>query len=85
MPETHCPSATFTPTQGQYLAFIYAYTKIMRRPPAEADFKAFFEVTAPSVHQMILTLERSGFISRIPGAPRSISLLLEPESLPILR
>lgn len=78
------PPTAFTPTQGQYLAFIYAYTKLHRRPPAEADFRNFFEVTAPSVHQMILTLERSGFIRRTPGVARSIALLLAPESLPVL-
>jgi hypothetical protein len=27
----------FTPTQGQYLAFIDAYTRVNLRPPAEAD------------------------------------------------
>jgi repressor LexA len=33
---------------------------------------------------MILTLERNGFIRRQPGAPRSIEILLPPETLPIL-
>jgi hypothetical protein len=37
------------------------------------------------VHQMVLTLERLGFIRRTPGAARSIALLLAPEALPILR
>ena len=32
---------TFTDLQGQYLAFIYAYLKINRRPPAEADMQRF--------------------------------------------
>jgi DNA-binding MarR family transcriptional regulator len=77
--------APFTQAQGQYLAFIYAYTTLNRRAPAEADFRDFFEVTAPSVHQMILALERNGFIRRTPGVPRSIALLLAPESLPLLR
>jgi hypothetical protein len=27
----------FAPKQGQYLAFLYYYTKIHGRPPAEAD------------------------------------------------
>jgi len=71
--------------QGQYLAFIYAYSKLNRRPPAEADMQRFFEVTAPSVHNMVLALERKGFISRQPGSPRSIALLLPPEALPILK
>ena len=49
-------------SSGQYLAFIYAYTCVLGRPPAEADLQRFFQVTPPSVHQMILTLERAGFI-----------------------
>lgn len=50
--------------QGQYLAFIYHYTKVNRRVPAEADIQHFFNVILPTVHQMILTLEKSGFTSR---------------------
>jgi DNA-binding MarR family transcriptional regulator len=76
---------SFTPKQGQYLAFIDAYTRVHRRPPAEADIRRYFGVTPPSVHQMILTLERAGFITRQPGAPRSIEILLPPEELPVLQ
>jgi len=76
---------TFTEKQGQYLAFIYAYGRIFRRPPAEADIQSHFGVTPPTVHQMILTLERAGLISRRPGVARSIELLVRPEDLPILR
>ena len=75
----------FTQTQGQYLAFIYAYSRIFKRPPAEADMRRHFEVTAPTVHQMVLTLEKAGLIARVPGAARSIQLLVPPEALPILR
>ena len=75
----------FTDKQGQYLAFIYAYSRIFRRPPAEADMQRHFQVTPPSVHQMVLTLERAGLIRRTPGAARSIELLVKPEDLPILR
>jgi repressor LexA len=46
----------FTAKQGQYLAFIYYYTRIHGTPPAEADFQRFFRVTPPVVHQMIKTL-----------------------------
>lgn len=75
---------TFTPKQGQYLAFIYLYTRLNRRPPAEADMQQYFRVTPPSVHQMVLTLEREGFIKRQPGAARSIELLVDPAQLPEL-
>jgi len=52
----------FTKLQGQYLAFVVAYMKLNRRAPAEADFQRYFEVTPPSVHNMILTLEGRGLI-----------------------
>ena len=75
----------FTQLQGQYLAFIYAYSRIFKRPPAEADMRRHFQVTAPSVHQMVIALEKAGLIKREPGTARSIQLLLAPEALPILR
>jgi DNA-binding MarR family transcriptional regulator len=75
----------FTEKQGQYLAFIRAYSLVMGRPPAEADLQRHFHVTPPSVHQMILSLERAGLIRRRPGVARSIELLIEPERLPPLR
>jgi DNA-binding transcriptional regulator YdaS (Cro superfamily) len=66
------------------LAFIHAYTLVLGRPPAEADLQRFFRVTPPSVHQMVLTLERSGLIRRQPGIARSIKGLVDPEALPPL-
>ena len=74
----------FTDKQGQYLASIYTYAHMFRRPPAEADMQRHFRVSSPSVHQMVVTLERNGFIRRQPGLPRSIELLVAPELLPIL-
>jgi DNA-binding MarR family transcriptional regulator len=75
----------FTAKQGQYLAFIYAYTQVMGRPPAEADLQRHFRVTPPSVHQMVLTLERQGLIRRQPGVARSIAVLIDPKDLPVLQ
>lgn len=75
----------FTPRQGQYLAFIYAYTQLNGRPPAEADLRRYFRVTPPSVHQMVLTLERAGLIRRQPATARTIQLLVDPQELPSLR
>ena len=75
----------FTEKQGQYLAFIYAYQRLHRQPPAEADMQRHFGVTPPTVHQMVVKLEQLGLISRTPEKPRSIELLLPPEKLPILR
>ncbi len=78
------PSAepSFTDKQGQYLAFIDAYTRVNGRPPAEADMQRHFRVTPPSVHQMVLTLERAGLIRRQRGLARSIEVLVSPERLP---
>lgn len=74
----------FTARQGQFLAFIHAYTLVNGRPPAEADMMRFFRLTPPSVHQMILTLEQAGLISRQPRVPRSIVVLLDRSTLPDL-
>jgi Mn-dependent DtxR family transcriptional regulator len=77
-------SAPFTAKQGQYLAFIWAYSQINGRAPAEADFQRYFKVTPPSVHQMLKTLEKSALIEKQPGAARGIRLLVPPHELPIL-
>ncbi|MBI1313860.1 MarR family transcriptional regulator [bacterium] len=74
----------YTPKQGQYLAFIYYYSKLNRRAPAEADMMHCFRVSAPAVHQMVLTLEKQQLISRIPGAARSIELRIRRDQLPDL-
>ena len=74
----------FTKLQGQYLAFIVAYTKLNRRAPAEADFQRYFDVTPPSVHSMIVTLERRGLIRRTPGEARSIEVLVPLNEIPSL-
>ena len=79
------PPAPYTERQGQYLAFIHAYTKVNGRPPAHADIQRFFAVSAPTVHQMLLSLERRGLLRRIPGRARSLHVLLPPEDLPILQ
>lgn len=79
------PRPSFTEKQGQYLAFIYGYIRVLGRPPAEADMQRHFRVSPPSVHQMVLTLEREGLIRRQPGVARSIEVLVDPEDLPVLR
>ena len=74
----------FTNKQGQYLAFINCYTKINGEPPAERDMQQYFRVTAPSIHQMVLTLEKKGLINRVPGQARSIKILVSKEDIPQL-
>ena len=78
------PAKALTPKRGQYLAFIHLYARLHRQPPAEADMQHYFRVSPPSVHQMVLTLERQGFITRQPRTARSIELLIDPKCLPEL-
>jgi repressor LexA len=74
----------YTVKQGQYLAFIYYFTKIHGEPPAEAEMQRYFRVTPSSVHQMVLSLESRGTITRVPGKARSIKLALGRAELPDL-
>jgi Mn-dependent DtxR family transcriptional regulator len=74
----------FSTKQGQYLAFIFYYTKVHRVAPAESDIQRYFSVSPPSVHDMVLRLEANGHIERVPGQGRSIRLLIPPEELPEL-
>jgi len=78
------PQPKFTDKQGQYLAFIHAYTLVNGRPPAEADMERFFRVTPPSVHRMIVELEQRGLVRCLPRQPRSIEVALDPNDLPRL-
>ena len=81
------PLMNSTPTerQGQFLAYLHQYRLVNGCAPAEADMERFFQITAPRVHSMVLTLERRGFIRRVPGQARSLTLLLPPEALPALK
>jgi len=77
--------AAYTARQGQFLAYIHQYSVLNGCAPAEADMQRFFRVTPPSVHQIVLTLERRGFIRRVPGQARSVTLIVPTESLPQLK
>lgn len=72
--ESEMPRPKFTGLQGEYLSFIDAYGRVHGRAPAEVDLQRHFGVTPPSVHQMILTLEKKGLINRTAGVARSIEL-----------
>lgn len=84
-PKSSGLAARFTDKQGQYLAFIHTYALLHRQAPAEADFVRFFCVTPPSVHQMIVQLDRLGLIRRVARQARSIELLVPPADLPQLQ
>jgi Mn-dependent DtxR family transcriptional regulator len=78
-------SSEFTEKQGQYLAFIHAYLQLNGRAPAEGDMEKFFRVTPPSVHRMVVELERRGFIRRVARQARSIELCVSADTLPKLK
>lgn len=74
--------ASFTPTQGRYLAFIHAYTQMRGYPPAESEIAAALCVSPPSVNQMVKMLEKKGLILRQPGQPRSLQVLVPEDEIP---
>jgi repressor LexA len=45
----------------------------------------YFKVLRPSIHNMIVTLEKRGFIKHTPGASRSFQLLPGRDQLPDLQ
>jgi len=75
---------SFTSRQGQFLAFIYYYTKIHGFPPAEADMQHYFKTSPAAIHQMIISLEKRRLIKKVPGQARSIRLLTSRDELPDL-
>lgn len=75
----------YTKRQAEYVAFIYYYTRIHGRAPAEYEIMEYFRVSPPSVHQMILNLEKNGLISRVPGQARSIRIAVPEGELRVLK
>lgn len=75
----------YTEKEGQYLAFIFYYTKINYVSPAQIDFQRYFSVSPPTVHNMILRLEKKKLINRIPNAPRSLTINVSENELPELQ
>ena len=73
---------TFTVRQGQFLAFIFYYTKVNRRPPAESDIQQYFAVSSASTHQMIKGLVEKKLLQKVPRQARSMRILVEEEQLP---
>jgi len=52
--------------------------------PSHADLQRFFDLTPPSVNSMLIRLEQRGFIRRIPGKARAITLSIDPKWIPAL-
>lgn len=68
--------------QREYLQFIVRYLSRFGASPSEADISQHFMVSAPSVNQMMKTLERRGFIRRArdfngQAIPRSIRVVVD--------
>ena len=83
---SNSPSTSpFTKKQGQYLAFIHTYVLLHGRAPAEADMERYFGVAPPSVHRMVVELERRGLIRRLPHHARSIELAVASDHIPPLQ
>jgi len=77
--------AKITEKQGQYLSFISQYMKVNGRSPAESDIQRYFDVSPPTVHQMVVKLEILGLITRQPGVARSIQVMVSPDDIPALK
>ena len=65
-------------TLGELIAGLFG------RSPAETDLQRNFGVSPPSVHQMVLTLERARVIRRQSRFARSIEVLITSELLRVL-
>ncbi len=76
--------AKFTHRQGQFLAFIYWYTKLHRQSPAELDMVIYFGLTPPSVHSMVVKLHQLGLITRQPGQARTVRVTIPKGEIPEL-
>ena len=75
-------AAKITQRQGQFLSFILRFTERYGVSPSFDELAAYFGITSPSVNGMIKTLERNGFISRIPGAARTLRVEVPANLLP---
>ena len=85
IPDAKKNAPDFTYKQGQYLAFIHYYTKVVNGiAPAQADLQRYFRVSPPSVHRMLTQLEDKGLITKQPGVARSLSLAIPLSQLPAL-
>ena len=82
IPNTANSQKKFTARQGQFLAFIYYYTKVSGRSPAESDIQRYFGVSSASTHQMIKGLVEKNLLEKIPRQARSMRILIPKEQLP---
>jgi len=67
-----------TKRQSEYLEFIRAFTDRWGIPPSFEEIGKHFRTTAPSVNSMVKMLEARGFLTRVPGAARTLRVLVPP-------
>lgn len=73
----------FTPRQGQYLAFIHAYTLVNGRPPAQIDMQPFS--ASPGRPSTNAARARKRRLDLTPtGVAHSIAVLIQRTNLPTL-
>ena len=82
LPRQAAVASAPTDRQREYLEFIKKFMHRFGVAPAESDIQRHFLVSAPSVNQMIRTLEQKGFLVRDRdwsghAVPRSIRVLWE--------
>lgn len=82
IPEKKKSKNKFTQRQGQYLAYIFYYTRINRRAPAEVDIQNYFKVSSASTHQMLRGLAEKQLIKKKQGQARSVTVLIQQDQLP---
>lgn len=63
---------SFTDEQQRYLNYILRYTRLRGIPPSFADMESYFRVSAPTVNQMIKTLQKKQWLIKSPGVARSL-------------
>jgi repressor LexA len=89
-PKTHTRKTSkrrqskFTLKQGQYLAFIYYFSKVNGVSPNENDFKKYFNSSLSAVRRMILNLENRKLILHR-NNPFCIKLCLNRSEIPDLK
>lgn len=71
-----------TTAQARYLSYIHAYIQSFGLSPTQSEIARGLGVAAPSVHQMMKTLENKEIIRRLPGVPQSIEILVARDSIP---
>ena len=79
------PAPPFTAKQGQYLAFIYAYSRIFRQPPRKPTCSGASKSRHPAWIRWCSPSNAPASSGGTPGVARSIGYFGQPEDLPVLR